>query len=174
MNWWAKLSQREKRFFYIAALAVSLAFLDRFVLQSALNKMAMINAEILEIQEKLRADQYYLKNESVIRQEYQNYISLIKPTTSVTNATALQILIEKIATDSSVSIEGIQEYLTRDGKNKIAIQFNCFGKGPEMMTFLYKISDDTPLLKIEKIALSPNGEDFVANIILFQAPIQTE
>lgn len=174
MNWWAKLSQREKRFFYIAALAVSLVFLDRFVLQSALNKISLINTEIDEIQQKLGADQYYLKNAGVIQQEYQNYISRIKAATSVTNATALQELVERIAADSSVSVEGIQPYSIRDGQNKIAVQFNCFGKGTEMMTFLYKISMDAPLLKTEKISVSPKGDDFVANIILFQVPLRAE
>ena len=174
-NWTSKLSSREKRIFYFAILLVCLFILDRTVVQNVSTKISTINSDIDQILKKIKDNQIYLdkKNSQLITEEYKKYMSYLS-STQPKSATELSKLVEEIAAKNSITIDKIGATATRESSKQITLQVDCWGDKIKIITFLYQLSTSSVFLTIEKIVLSPKKEDFVANIILSHASLQTE
>jgi len=174
-NWLSKLSPRERRLVYLAAVLVSLFLLDSFVVRNVSQRIDAINNQIDQVIKNVKTDQTYLdkKNKQLIDEEYKKYTSYLS-TEQPKSATDLQKFVEEIAVKNSITIDKIAPSTTRESSKKNTIQVDCVGDRTNMITFLYQLSTSAIFLKIDKITFSPKKEDFVAKITLSQVSLQVE
>ena len=155
----SKLSDKEKRIFYIAILIVSIAVLDRVFLGPILGKLKDIDDKIAEQKNGIMRDKRLLSYKDKIMKEsdvFDKYISKDTADDDLVNAGFLR-LVEKLATESKVNL--IKSTPAEAKKEKKYLKYytnlDCSGSFADVVSFMHAINSSDDLLKIVKFNLTP-------------------
>jgi len=154
----SKLSEQEKKFFYITVFVVFFAFLDRLFLGPVLGKIKNINEEISRQETSIVRDLRFLSYKDKISEEsdmFSKYFAESMKDDDDINAEFLRI-VENIATRSNVSL--IKSNPSRTAKKKNYVEYyanlDCSGKLEDMISFMHAINTTDDLLKIVKLNIT--------------------
>ena len=167
----AKLSDKEKKIFYIAVPIVLLALYDWLLIGPALNKLAILDEEIAQQEKIVKADLRYLNYKDQIVKEdnlYSKYISAKQLDGKEINRNFLSA-VERIAGETKVNINksNTTDSKAENGYTKYYANVDCAGTMEDMVSFMHAINSTDDLLTIESFKLTPKrGEEGSANASL--------
>ena len=158
-NFISKLSEKEKKVFYIAVLIVTGAVLDRVFLGPVLDKLKGIDEKIKEQENSINRDNRFLSYKDKIVKESQVFDKFITQNVAdddVVNATFLST-IEKLATQSKVNL--IKSTPSEAKKEKKYLQYyanlDCIGALSDVVSFMHVINSSDDLLNVVKFNMTP-------------------
>ena len=155
----AKLSEKEKKIFYITVLFLAFALMDRLFFGPIMDKLKTIAQTITEQEDSIKADLrlLFFKNKIVKSSEvFSKYFSSAQKDDDVINAEFLS-KVEKFATQSNVNL--IKSNPSESKKEKNFIQYfanlDCAGQLKDVISFMYFINSADDLFKITRFNMTP-------------------
>jgi len=159
----AKLSERERKVFYVTLVIGSLAVSDFLFLGPVLDELELIEAEIENQKISIVRDMRFLSYKDKIMKEgkvFNKYFVDNVPDDDVVNADFLS-LIEKLATKSNVSL--VKSNPSHSNKLKQSNEYyanvDCNGTLSDVISFMHTINSTGELLKVVKFDMTPMRGD---------------
>ena len=160
----ANLSEKERKIFYITAIVVCLAMLDRLFLNPVMSRLKVLDTKIEEEKIAIMRDRRILSYEPKIKKEsdvFSKYFSASVPDDDVVNADFLR-LVEKLASQANVSLVKSNPSHVNKGEqlNEYFASVDCNGKLQDVMSFMHTVNTTEELLKVTEFNMTPQrGQD---------------
>ena len=158
----AHLSKREKFIFYVAAIFISLATLDRLIVSPISSKIKSLNKDIEENESSIKNNLHILSQKDRILSESAKYTSFLSSNkTDEEEITSLLKEVENIANKASVYVTDMKPAPIKDlgSSKKYLMNLNCEAQMEQIINFMYNIEDSSKLLVIEKYQISPKSKE---------------
>ncbi len=155
-----KLSQREKRLFYLTISLIAILFIYRFIIKAVVVNWKDLNEKISVSSLKLEKSRKILNLKNRIQRDYEKYASSVKMAGSEEEEMAKFLTeIESLARFSSVHISGIKPLPIKkvDFYKKYVVELEAEGDIKQVSKFIYDIQNSPQLLKIDKFSLRTKG-----------------
>lgn len=171
LEFFSKLSKKEKLGLSIAIGVVLIAFLDRIVVQPIKNRVESLNQKISVCEEELKMDMLSLNEKKAISGEYEKYAQYVAKAGSDEEEVAKILAeVEAIARKSGVQLVDITPQAPRevDFYKEYATEIELGGNMESVMKFLYELNNSPLLLRAQKlrIALKHKFSKNVSAIVL--------
>lgn len=157
MEFFNKLSNKEKIGLVAAAIFVGLVLIDRTVISPISEKMRRVDRDIKFAETKLSRDLRNINNRDLIEKEYDRYRNYIKRSYASDEETVAGILadIEDRARSSGVSLVDIRPEQPRsaDFYKEYAVEIEAEGGMDQVVTFLHHLNSSPQLLRAVKLRL---------------------
>ena len=155
----SKLSKNERKIFNITFVIVLFAFLDLLFLRPVLNRLHVIDEEIVSQKSSIKGDLRILSYKDRIQKKneaFKKYISPKPQDDDVVNGNFLS-MIEKLATQSKVSLvkSNISEKKEQKKYTEYYANLDCTGDLKDIFTFMHLINSTEELLKVVKVNMVP-------------------
>ncbi|MFH0731464.1 MAG: hypothetical protein V2A72_00895 [Candidatus Omnitrophota bacterium] len=161
-NYLSRLSKREKIIFYGAAIIISLALLDRLIINPILSKIKSLNEQIQDRQSGIKRNLHILSQKDKIGTKMQKYSTFFSKAESEEEAIASFLKeVEKIANKSSVYLVDMKpgKLELQEGAMRYVLNLNCEAQMEQMVDFMYNIESSDSLLTVEKYRITPKSKD---------------
>ena len=157
MEFFNKLSKKEKVGLIAAIVVIALTLTDRLVISPIGNKIRRLNQEIKFSEVKLSRDLRNVNNKSAIEGEYTKYKNYVKSNYASDEEDVAGILaeIEGLARSSSVSLVDIKPQTPKkaDFYKEYAVEVDVEGGMEQIITFLHNLNSSTQLLRAVKLRI---------------------
>ncbi|MFA6358163.1 MAG: type 4a pilus biogenesis protein PilO [Candidatus Omnitrophota bacterium] len=167
MEFLTRLSNKEKRLFYITVAIIALVFFDRVVFRPVMNKLESFNGKINLEEKKLEKSMLILQEEAVIASEYKKIAQNIKQEQSdeETTATLLSNL-EKMANSVSVFISDMKPNLVEkfDFYKKYSVKIEAEAKISNLADFIYQLENSPKLFRISDFRLTSQKKEAILKV----------
>lgn len=156
----ARLSKREKLVLYAAVSFVSLAILDRLIINPVFSRLESLDKEIRERESGIKKALHILAQRDRILAEGRKYGSFLSGD-SEEEITSILKEIENLANKNSVylidlkpaGLKGAGSY------NKYLISLSCEAQMEQIVGFMYDIGSSNRLLAIERYQINPKSKE---------------
>lgn len=162
MDFYVKLSLREKRILYGAVGLIGLILVERLVVHPIASKLAGLDRSIHDQKTAIRKSMHVLLQKEKIMRESKQYASYsLESKGPEEEMTGLLKEIEAIANHSSVTLLYVKPVSAKESGNakKYYASLECEAPMEEAVRFFYNIESAARLLKIEKYTISPKSKD---------------
>ena len=157
----SNMSKKDKYIFYSAVIIVSLAVLDRAVVNPIFSKIDSLNKQIIEMEANVKRNARILSQKDRILQESAKYKSfMVSPGTDEEENTSLLREIGEIAGKSEVYLEDMRPSGIMDmgAYKKFTVTLSCEGQMEQIANFILNVENSTNLLTVEKYQISPKAK----------------
>jgi Tfp pilus assembly protein PilO len=157
-----RMSVREKAGIAIAAIAVFIVFVDRFIVDPMTARMNQISREIKASEGDLRVAMELVKQKGAVSAEYKKYSAYVRKSGSdEEEQTKMLGEIEELARKSGVSIASMKPVApkTVDFHKRYEVELEVDGEMEPVINFLYQLSNSPQLLRTERMSLNPKEKD---------------
>lgn len=172
MKFISKLSQRERMFFYITAVIITLFLVDRFIFSMMLGQINQLDERINVLKSELIENKNILSSKDNIKKENELYGKyLVKEERPDLE---LSKIINTLAIQSELINSELKPLQSKD-TNKYQVELNAEGKMKNVINFMYNLNTVQSLLRVEKIDLSPKAaksETLKINILISKSVMQ--
>ncbi|MDD5618714.1 MAG: type 4a pilus biogenesis protein PilO [Candidatus Omnitrophica bacterium] len=158
----SNVSKKERIGLAVAAIIVSLAFLDRLILNPINKRIQQISQEIKISEKQLRMGLRNLNQKEAIISEYGKYSQYFKGLGSEEETTAAMLSeIETVAKKSNMSLLDLKPQPSKDRGfyREYSIEVEAEGTIESLINFIYRLNASTQLLRVEKLRLSLKDKD---------------
>jgi len=162
MDFFNKLSKKERIGLSIAVGFITLAVLDRLVIKPIKDKVDRLNHQIQVSEEELRLDLRNLQEKKVISREYEKYTQYVTKAGSDEEEVAKILAeIEEMARRSNVNLVDITPQAPReiDFYREYAAEIEIMGSMESVVKFLYRLSNSMLLLRAQKLRMTLKGDE---------------
>lgn len=156
------LSKREKFILYAVLIFVSIAFLDRMIIDVALDRINSLDKEIKTKESEIKNYLKILAQKDRIEIQRANYSSYLgREKSENEEVTVFLKEIEGLANKAQIYLIDMKPAGIKDeGKlKKFLINLNCEGKMEQIITFMYDVETTNKLLTIDKYQINPKSKD---------------
>jgi Tfp pilus assembly protein PilO len=157
MEFFYKLSKKEKIGLIAAVIAIAIMLIDRLVISPISNRIQRIDQEIKFSENKLSRDLRNINNKELIESEYKKYRGYVKRTSASDEEDVANILgeIEGLARSSGVSLVDIKPQAPKqaDFYKEYPIEVEVEGSMEQIVTFLHDLNNSTQLLRAVKLRI---------------------
>lgn len=170
-----KIGKREKILIYVIAGLVLFFLIERFLFSGLRGKTKSASQQVKVEEARLKAGLDIQKRKDRILAECKEFKPYLEKVEGISGQEVFAKFlkeIEKIAQESGVSIVNLtpqNEVQEESDYKKYDAEFRAEGNVSQVLTFVNKIQNNTLLLKLDKISLSPKDEQ--ANLIKIEATI---
>jgi len=159
-EFYAKLSENEKKIFYAAIGMVILALFDILFLRPVFSRLASIDKEITEKKNSIKQDLRFLTYKDKILNEqeaYQTFETDERKTEEEIIAGFLKT-VELLASESSINLAKLNPAGSTPKKGFVLYHavLECDGRLTDMVEFMHRIDMTENLLKVDQIDMSGN------------------
>lgn len=169
-QFYAKLSDKERKVFYFAMGAIVLALFDALFLRPVQGKLKGMNEEIRERTNTIKRDLRILSYREKIlveRQKLWEYYPKDEQTPDQIKAAFLQ-RIETVATEAAINLTKVSPSTDEEKKGfrKYYAELDCTGMLEDIVKFMHMIDATPDLLKVVKVTMTgkPNVKEVTANM----------
>ena len=169
MDFFSKLAKKERIGLFIASTVVLLAFADRLVVSPIRGVIRQLNREIEMREEELRRDIMSLNEKKAISKEYEKYTQYVTKAGSDEEEVAKILAeIEEIARKSNVNLVDITPQAPKeiDFYREYAAEIEIEGQTSSIVSFLYRLSNSTLLLRAQKLRINLKASGSVGAFVL--------
>ena len=163
------LSEKERKIFYITAIFVGLALLDRLFLNPVMGHLKTLDKKVADEKSGIMRDRRILSYQDKIEKEsavFSKYFAASVPDDDVVNADFLR-LIERLASQSNVSLVKSNPSHTNKGEqlNEYFASVDANGKLQDVMSFMHTVNTTEELLKVTEFNMTPQrGQDSTVKV----------
>ncbi|MDP8213348.1 MAG: hypothetical protein P9X22_08715 [Candidatus Zapsychrus exili] len=154
----AKLSEKEKKIFYIAIVLVSLALLDRLFLGPVLDKLNDIKKEVETQKSVIQRDARFLQYKDKIIKENEVFDSYFIDEIEDEDVISADFLstVEKLATNLNINLARSNPTKTEARKRYIEYyaELDCSGNLENIISFMHAINSTSEMLKVVKFNMT--------------------
>ena len=169
----SKLSEKEKKIFYLTVVVVLLALLDRLFLGPVLSRLKSLDEEIRYQENSIRRDLRFLSYKDRIlaeKEALKSFYARKKLTQEETIAVFLK-KIEMLASDAKITLIKVTplEREQKKGYLEYYASLDSIGKLKDIATFIHLVDSSKDLLKVIKMninAKKASSEDINASITI--------
>jgi len=157
-----RLSKREQFILYAAVFFISMALLDRAIVEPIFSRMQSIDKEIQEKESAIRRSVHVLAQKDRISSEITKYSSFLSTAkTEEEEMTSLLKEIENLANKSSIYLIDMKPAAIKDlgSSKKYLINLNCEAQMEQITDFMYNIENSSKLFTIDKYQISPKSKE---------------
>lgn len=162
MNFFNKLSKKEKLGLLLAFGFLAVALIDQLVVSPIRTKLKFIDQAVHINEKKLKMSLRNIKQKNMIEKEYEKYVDYVRRTGSNEEEVA-KILreIEVLARKSSVYLVDTKPHTPKkvDFYNTYMVEIEGEGRMDSIVDFLHKLNTSKQLLRAEKVRLSIKGKE---------------
>ncbi|MCX5678722.1 MAG: type 4a pilus biogenesis protein PilO [Candidatus Omnitrophica bacterium] len=166
MEFFYKLSKKEKIGLMAAIVVIALMLIDRLVISPIGNRIQRIDQEIKFSEKKLSRDLRNMNNKDIIEREYKKYKNYVKKSSVSDEEDVANILgeIEGLARSSSVSLVDIKPQAPKraDFYKEYAIEVEVEGSMEQVITFLHDLNSSAQLLRAVKLRIGLKDKELSA------------
>ncbi|MBN2453430.1 MAG: type 4a pilus biogenesis protein PilO [Candidatus Omnitrophica bacterium] len=157
MEFFNKLSGKERVGLAVAVIVIALVIVDRLIVSPIGGKIQRINQDIHFSEKKLSRDLRNINNRDMIEGEYKKYRNYVSKGAASDEENVANILaeIESLARSSSVSLVEIKPQSPKnyDFYKEYIIDVTAEGGMEQIVTFMHNINNSNQLLRAVKIRL---------------------
>jgi hypothetical protein len=155
----SKLSDKEKKIFYITILVIAVAALDRLLIAPGMEKLVSIKDDIVKQERTIKADMRILaEKDNIVKSSemYSKYFVDKKEPNDVVNRGLLSS-IEKLASQSKVTLIKSNPSDTKEQKRLVEYyaKLDCIGELQNVIAFMHSLNASDDLLKVVQFNLVP-------------------
>jgi Tfp pilus assembly protein PilO len=155
----AKLSEKERKIFYVMALIVFAALVDRVFIGPALGKIAAIEGKISIEENSIKQDLKILSHKKNILAEskaFDKYYTFDLEDDDVINREFFR-MIENLASQSKINLvkSNRSEPLKKEKYIEYYADLDCTGELNDVVTFMHAINSLDQLVKVSQFNMSP-------------------
>ncbi len=158
-NFVSKLSEKEKKIFYVAIIFVLVALLDRLFIGPAMDKLKSLEGEIESQESLIKRDLRFLSYKNRILRENQGFKKYYaqRPLSEEEIIASFLKKIEILASESKVNLIRVSpsESKQRKGFVEYFATLECDGPLENVAKFCYTIDISEDLLRIVKFSMAP-------------------
>lgn len=157
-----RMSVREKAGIAIAAIAIFVVFVDRFIINPMAVRMNQLNREIKATEGRYRVDMELARQKGPVSTEYGKYSAYVRKSGSdEEEQTKMLGEIEELARKSNVSIASMKPLApkTVDFYKRYEVELEVEGEMEPVISFFYQLSNSPQLLRTERMNLNPKEKD---------------
>ncbi len=161
LDFYVKLSPREKRILYGTLIVISLLLVERLIIHPIAEKLTGLDRSIRDQKMAVKKSMHVLLQKERILQEAKDYASYsAEPKDPEEEMTSLLKEIESLANNSSVTLSYVKPVNTKESGNakKYFASLECEAPMEEATRFFYSIESSAKLLKIEKYTIQPKSK----------------
>ena len=180
-DFYTKLSEQEKKIFYVAVSIVFLMVLDRAFLGPVLSRMKSLDAEIAQQKSVIQRDLRFLSYKDRILKENETLKSYYENETKTVEEIIAVFLknLEMMATQSKVNLIKVAPTDSKQKKGYIEYyaSLECEGFLENLVTFMHAIDTSDDLLKIIKVDMGlkrASGEEILCNMVVAKIIIDSD
>ncbi len=162
LDFYVKLSPREKKILYGTLFVISLFLVERLIIHPIAEKLVSLDKSILDQKIAVKKSMHVLLQKEKITRDAKDYASYsVESKDPEEEMTSLLKEIEALANNSSVTLSYVKPVSTKDSGNakKYFASLECEAPMEELVGFFYSIESSTKLLKIEKYTIQPKSKD---------------
>ncbi len=172
MKFISKLSQRERMYFYITAVIITLFLVDRFIFGMMLGQINQLDERIATLKSELDENKKVISLRDNISKESELYGKyLIKEENPDRE---LPKIINTLAIQAKLVNSELKPIVSKD-TTRYLVELNAEGTMKDVVNFMYNLNTVQSLLKVEKIDLSPKtakSEILKIYILISKAVVQ--
>jgi len=171
MKFISKLSQRERMYFYITAVIITLFLVDRFIFSMMLGQINQLDERINVLKNELTDNKMILSYKDKINKESEIYGKYLAKEDNPN--LELQKTVSKLANQSELASPEYKPGALKD--KKYTVLLSAEGTMKKVVNFMYHLNTVQSLLKVEKIDLSPKtakSETLKIYILISKAVVQ--
>lgn len=154
MKFISKLSQRERMYFYITAVIITLFLVDRFIFGMMLGQIGQLDERISALKSDLDDDKKIISLRDNIGKENELYGKYLVKEESPDRE--LPKIINTLTIQSKLVNAELKPIVSKD-TSRYLVELNAEGTMKDVVTFMYNLNTVQSLLKVEKIDLSPKA-----------------
>lgn len=158
----SNVSKKERIGLTAAAIIVSLAFLDRLILNPINKRIQQISQEIKISEKQLKMGLRNLNQKEAIISEYGKYSQYFKGLGSEEETTAAILSeIEAVAKKSNMSLLDLKPQPSKDKGfyREYSVEVEAEGTMDSLVSFLYQLNSSTQLLRAEKLRFNLKSKE---------------
>jgi len=158
-EFYSKLSEKEKKIFYVATMLILFAFTDRLFLGPVLSRMKLLDEEIIQQESSVQRDLRFLSYKDRIRNESKK-VSSYYSTEVLTEEEIIAAFLKKLeimATQVNINLIKVSpsEGEQKKGYLEYSANLECNGNFENIIQFMHLIDTTEELIKISKISITP-------------------
>ena len=180
-DFFTKLSDQEKKIFYVAIAVVLLMALDRVFLGPVLSRMKSLDVEIAQQKNVIQRDLRFLSYKDRIMKENETLKSYYETKSKTVDEIIAVFLknLEGMATQSQVNLIKVSPTDSKRKKGYIEYyaSLECEGFLENLATFMHAIDTSNDLLKIIKVNMGlkrASGEEILCNMVVAKIIIDSD
>lgn len=158
----ANVSKKERIGLMAAGIIVSLAFLDRLIINPINRRIQLINQEIKISEKHLRMGLRNLNQKEAVASEYTKYGQYFKGAGSGEEITAAILSeIESLARRANMSLLDLKPQPSKDKGfyREYSVEVEAEGTMDSLVSFIYQLNASTQLLRAEKLRFNLKSKD---------------
>ncbi|MFA4991257.1 MAG: GspMb/PilO family protein [Candidatus Omnitrophota bacterium] len=158
----SRLSKRDRKIAYAVVFLISLAVLDRLIINPVSSKMRSLNEEIVKKEESIHKSLSILSQKDRITAETRKYSSFVtKGSSEEEEITTFLKDIEELASKSSVYLVDLKPAGVKDvgSAKKYVVALNCEAQMEQIVSFMFSIENSAKLLTIDKYQINPKSKE---------------
>ena len=163
LDFFSKLSKKEKAGLFVAGMIVMAVFIDRIVISPVGVKLKRMEQEISFSEKKLSHALRNINSKDFIAGEYEEYKKFVKKgaASDEENVSSMLVEIEGLARTAGVNLVDIkpQAPKTTDFYKEYSAEVTIQGQMEQVVTFLHKLNSSTQLLRAVKLRLGKKQKD---------------
>ena len=154
MKFISKLSHRERMYFYITAVIITLFLVDRFIFGMMLGQIAKLDEQIYTFKNELDDNKRVISSKNIITKESELYGRYLAKEENPERE--LPKIINALTIQSNLINSELKPIQSKDS-NKFLVELNAEGTMKDVVSFMYNLNTVQSLLKVEKIDISPRA-----------------
>src|SRR3989339_37041 len=154
MQFISKLSHRERMYFYITAVIITLFLVDRFIFGMMLGQIAKLDEQIYTFKNELDDNKRVISSKNIITKESELYGRYLAKEENPERE--LPKIINALTIQSNLINSELKPIQSKDS-NKFLVELNAEGTMKDVVSFMYNLNTVQSLLKVEKIDISPRA-----------------
>ncbi len=162
VDFYTRLSKREKWIFGVTSLILGVLLTDRLVFGPVRYQMKLMDIKVRDEEAAIKQSLHMLLRKDQIISEVKQYAAYsIEAGKPEEEMTSFLKEIENIAGKSSVSLLYVKPGNTKEdrGIKKYSANLECEGQMKEITSFFYNLENSSHLFEIEKYDLQPKGKE---------------
>ena len=154
MKFISKLSHRERMYFYITAVIITLFLVDRFIFGMMLGQIAKLDEQIYTFKNELDDNKRVISSKNIITKESELYGRYLAKEENPERE--LPKIINALTIQSKLVNAELKPIVSRD-TTRYLVELNAEGTMRDVVNFMYNLNMVPALLKVEKIDISPRA-----------------
>lgn len=155
MDFFSKLSKKERVGLIVAGVIITIVFIDRLFIRPIGIKLQRIDREIALNEKKLTHDLRNIRSRDFIESEYEKYKSFVKKGSASDEENVSNILaeIEGLAHTAGVNLVDIKPQASKqvDFYTEYSAEVTVEGSMEQIIAFLHKLNSSAQLLRAVKL-----------------------